>query len=381
MTSPRWPASYPNNCTEESTNREFFFDDADHLEITFDKDSFMEMANNGTMYDYVSVKSLYREEYKLSGTSFAGKTYTVPGNYVELAFVSDNDITRKGYKCTIKPVYTEQVEQPVLLKGYSLSLSGDIGINFYMSLPYEMTNNPDQTYMNFTLPDGTQKDVYLNEAMIKTVDGEDYYVFPINVSAKDMTGKVSAKICKSGKVYDTYTYSVLDYAQYVANRPNLFNKDVLNIVSGMLNYGSAAQTYFGFKTEEMPLSPMAIYPDLKEYQYKLIDNSSIEFVGARLLLKSKPGIKFYFTGATEKTTFQLNGKAMKTTKEDGFIVVTISNIEDMRKMYTITARNFSLTYGVYSYGYSALSSSKVNEDLKNLIGAMYMYNSILYNES
>jgi len=72
------------------------------------------------------------------------------------------------------------------LTGYSVSLEGDIGVNFYMELD-ESVAASENAYMQFTLPNGDTPRVPVSEAAQKTVGGKTYYVFKCNVSATSLS--------------------------------------------------------------------------------------------------------------------------------------------------------------------------------------------------
>ncbi len=69
------------------------------------------------------------------------------------------------------------------------------------------------------------------------------------------------------------------------------------------------------------------------------------------------------------------GKEVQTTKEGQYTVLTIKDISDMEEKFVITSDNFSLSYSIFSYGNQAMNTS--NADLKNLMNAMYAYNTSL----
>ena len=111
------------------------------------------------------------------------------------------------------------------LAGYSLSLTGNIGVNFYMELTDDVVND-ESAYLNFTLPNGTTSKVYVKgtheDGSTATTDttvknGVTYYVFTCEVAAKEMTSDIKAQMIgndgeKKGKVY---TYTVKEYADYI----------------------------------------------------------------------------------------------------------------------------------------------------------------------
>ena len=151
------------------------------------------------------------------------------------------------------------------LAGYSLSLTGNIGVNFYMELSNDIVND-ESAYMNFILPNGTTSKVYVSgthedgstattDTTVK--DGVTYYVFTCEVAAKEMTSDIQAQmIGNNGEKKGTvHTYTVKEYADYILSHmsadESLTSRATIQLVKGMLNYGGAAQKYFGYKTDKL----------------------------------------------------------------------------------------------------------------------------------
>ena len=133
-----------------------------------------------------------------------------------------------------------------VLEGYTLSMDGKIDMNFYMNLPDKLVKD-SSTYMEFTMPDGNVSKVMLADAR-KTTDG--LYVFSCGIAAKQMADKVNARIVSNGVKGEVHTYSVTDYAESVINAASgVYSDKAVNAVKAMLNYGTAAQQYFGYNTD------------------------------------------------------------------------------------------------------------------------------------
>ena len=137
------------------------------------------------------------------------------------------------------------------LAGYSLSLTGNIGVNFYMELSDDVVNDAS-AYMNFTLPNGTTSKVYVSgtheDGSTATTDttvknGVTYYVFTCEVAAKEMTSDIKAQmIGNNGEKKGTvYTYTVKEYADYILSHMSAEESDIskatIQLVKGMLNRG------------------------------------------------------------------------------------------------------------------------------------------------
>ena len=138
------------------------------------------------------------------------------------------------------------------LVGRSISVEGDVGVNFYMEIDPEIAAS-ETAYIQFTIPTGDKTEtetIPVSEAERK--DG--CYVFQCDVAAKEMTSEIKAQIIdpESGKSGAVYTYSVKEYADALLSHAEgnwKFTK-VAPLVKSMLNYGTAAQNYFDRNTKK-----------------------------------------------------------------------------------------------------------------------------------
>ena len=201
------------------------------------------------------------------------------------------------------------------LKGYSLSLDGDISVNFYMSLDDALAAS-DKAKVVFTISslDGSKtrtQTVYVkpqsqaNRTSAYIEDG--YYVFKCKVAAKEMTSVISAQMVDGKSKGNKYEYSVQKYAKYILD--HYYDEKYENeqdIVKALLNYGAYSQLYFNYNLEN--LANTALYEDDREVS--IIDVSELRaFTGspvvgpcgltlksANLELESETVLNLYFTG-------------------------------------------------------------------------------------
>ncbi|MDO4466303.1 MAG: GH25 family lysozyme [Bacillota bacterium] len=254
------------------------------------------------------------------------------------------------------------------LEGYYLSLDNEISVNFCMRLSDAVLSDPT-AYMEFTYPNGLKEKVLISQAKKETIQNTLYYVFPCPVSAKEMTDTIQAQLTFSEGTSALYSYSVEEYANYILNNTDKFDSKTTSIAKAMLTYGKYTQVYFGYRADHTPtcINSLNEY-NLENWKYVLDDsNDKVDFVGCRLVLKSKPSLKLYFLGNAD---FIVDGASVSTNIEGKYTVITISDITDLSHMYTIQTDSFSLKYSVLSYGYEA---SNTNDSLHNLIAAMYAY--------
>ena len=306
------------------------------------------------------------------------------------------------------------------LAGYSLSLTGNIGVNFYMELSDDVVND-ESAYMSFTLPNGTTSKVYVSgthedgstAATDTTVkDGVTYYVFTCEVAAKEMTAEIKAQmIAVNGTRKGTvYTYAVKDYADHIRNNSSKYSSRIINLVNSMLNYGGFTQEYFDYKTDDPANQDLT--EDEKNAVKQTVNASMISrmkakvenaaevctFVSAYLSLRSRTDLCVYVKLAEgvdpSDVTFMVDGEpldpaTLKVEKVNGsscykLVVPDIAAFR-LAEMHTFAvkagsgenAKTATLQYGVFSYFYAVLSDESDTianaEKLRNTVKAMYAY--------
>lgn len=276
--------------------------------------------------------------------------------------------------------------------GHSLSVEGDIGVNFYMELDENVAAS-ETAYMRFLIP-GTngveESDIAVSNAKTKTAGNHTYYIFKCGVSAKEMSSTITAQLIDGDHSGDIYTYSVKDYAEYVLARPEVSEyAAAANIVKAMLNYGAYSQLYFG-KTgvplaneslttaEQQPADVTAATIGKSTYTASLPDG--VVFEGATLSLKSNTTLSLYFTSANNaELSFACSGKTVDKSSVQGYQVARLRGIPsfelDNEFTVSVTANGSTgtISYSPMNYCYNALNNSDTEEKLTNVIKALYVY--------
>ena len=312
------------------------------------------------------------------------------------------------------------------LAGYSLSLTGNIGVNFYMELSDDVVND-ESAYMNFTLPNGTTSKVYVNgtheEGSTATTDttvkdGVTYYVFTCEVAAKEMTSDIQAQmIGNNGEKKGTvHTYTVKEYADYILSHmsadESLTSRATIQLVKGMLNYGGAAQKYFGYKTDKLAsdgltltgrvFNDTSIINNITNDANKASvthDNAKVTFKSAYLSLNSTTDLCVYVQFADDVTvkedmfaiwcnTDQISKDQYEVTKvnEENCYKITLHGMKAsmLNEKYAFyvelsDTEYAELAYGADSYAYTVMSSACDNinniESLREVVKALYAYGS------
>ena len=312
------------------------------------------------------------------------------------------------------------------LAGYSLSLTGNIGVNFYMELSNDVVND-ESAYMNFTLPNGTTSKVYVSgtheDGSTATTDttvknGVTYYVFTCEVAAKEMTSDIKAQmIGNNGEKKGTvYTYTVKEYADYILSHMSAEESDIskatIQLVKGMLNYGGAAQKYFGYKTDKLAsdgltltgtvFNDTSIINNITNEANKAsvtCANAKVTFKSAYLSLNSTTDLCVSVQFADDVTvkedmfaiwcnTDQISKDQYEVTKvnEENCYKITLHGVKasQLNEKYAFyvelsDTEYAELAYGTNSYAYTVMSSACDNinniESLREVVKALYAYGS------
>ena len=278
------------------------------------------------------------------------------------------------------------------LCGYKLSMGGNIGVNFYMTLGDDVLANQDTAYMQFTI-NGTTQTVKVSEA---ARDGS-YYIFRCDTVAKEMTDTITAQIYLSAgnPDGDAYTYSVRDYAVYILNHQSSFDAKTVAVVKAMLNYGASAQKLFSYKTDNLANSilsdsdqkiPYANPSDMSFASPVKAVNSDISLAKVSLSLKTVITLKLYFAGDTTGVDFYIGDDKLTTSKSGNYTVVSVEGIyaqylaEGIQvKAYSGETLLGSVSYAPMNYCYNALTSSEsvITPELKEVVSALYYFNRAL----
>ena len=266
--------------------------------------------------------------------------------------------------------------------GYSCTLNGNVGLNFHMAMSsIALEDNYDDVTVEFTLDDETQTVAYADAKQ----DDAGYVVFTCNVPVKEMTEPITAEVYNGDTKLGTSKYTVKEYADAILSDVITYGQEV-PLVQAMLNYGSYAQKYFGYRTEDLANGDThlgdTVLDDVEQSTFEPYKenisrgNDDVKLYGASLVLESVTTLRLYFTGAQVDTA---TCEAGELIQKGSYYYIDIENIlpQKLAEDYTVTlnygeGESVDITYNCMAYCYQALSSS--NENLKNLVRALYLYN-------
>ena len=265
------------------------------------------------------------------------------------------------------------------LAGYSLSLTGNIGVNFYMELSDQIIADKD-AYMQFTLPNGTITKVLVSEAQTNTTINAEktYYRFPCEVASYEMTQDIKAQMFDgNGKCGKEYTYTVRDYAQYLIDHVDLY-QDAYPFAVAMLNYGACSQKYFNKAVDELANKylnddELEIPDRFEGYIDNFVANKAEnkvlgQFAGLSMVLKSETTLNIFYEPKegidVSKLNFIVDGKEITPVKRGQYYILSLENIKANElgnsKKFTVTDGTNTLSgdYCAMMYCYQVLQAQE-----------------------
>ena len=282
------------------------------------------------------------------------------------------------------------------LAGYSLSLTGNIGVNFYMELSNKIIADKD-AYMQFTLPNGTITKVLVSEAQTNTTINAEktYYRFPCEVASYEMTQDIKAQMFDgNGKCGKEYTYTVRDYAQYLIDHVDLY-QDAYPFAVAMLNYGACSQKYFNKAVDELANkylndNELEILDRFEGYIDNFVANKAEnkvlgQFAGLSMVLKSETTLNIFYEPKegidVSKLNFIVDGKEITPVKRGQYYILSLENIRANElgnlKTFTVTDGTNTLSgeYCAMMYCYQVLTAAEGTyaDDLVTLVKAFSDY--------
>ena len=309
-------------------------------------------------------------------------TYTFAGWTPEVSAVT-GDIT---YKAT----YTAT---PKLFTGHSVTLGGDIGVNFFLN-PAVLDAYSGTKTVKFTV-DGKETTVDVPA----TADDKGYMV-TCNVVAAQMAHQISAVVYVGDTALDeTDSYSVQEYAEAVYAEPGKYLRAedaekapaLQALAEAMLHYGAEAQTVFADALTEKPdrADKNVGVPDYSGVTADAVaakingTASDLNEVATQLDAKYFTNSLFYLQNNTLRVYFTpvKYGQAMPnaeayTGNQSGYYYykdhadIPAAELDDQQDF---AVGDVSFKYSPLNYVVNVLNSNMIDEQ-QNLAKALFLYN-------
>ena len=401
------------------------------LDITFDRSGTITVGNN--IFGNRSVTMHLKHSTQFSSTDFGARSitydFTDAHTYGDPVWnwSKDNTSAAATFTCTDERCKHEETVEATITRGaadgkhvllatvdfggriytdskpfdyfayHSLSLNGDIGVNFYLNLADEEL--AEGVRVDFVWNGKSESVTFDSESEKDTKTG--CYKATCNVCAAEMNDEIAASITIGGasEPIAAETYKVRDYADVIlANQDNKFSDKLITLVKTMLNYGASAQEQFAHNTDApanhdvdydlislIDSEIAAILSDVpdKDSMNAALAGKGIEYYGYSLLLKTKTTLRFYFkkNGADTSALSMLDskGKNVGAVKDydDVYCYIEVTDIpaSKLGENYELRYDDVSLgSYSAFSYVKDVLRNDGGAQPITDTVTALYRYN-------
>ena len=313
-------------------------------------------------------------------------------------FRADSELIPSGSVIDKSTIEGKTLTPPGFLR-HSLTLAGDIGINFYILLTDEEIESGAVVDFTWTVAGVEKTDSCTLTAANKTDLG---YKASVSVPVAEMTYDVTAMLTIAGEQLATDTYSVKRYAdeiltyvykaKYIAqgNTEEQYNR-LATLIGAMLDYGAKAQINFKRNTGNLAnagltysMAPVTVdmIPSTASDMEDGLDEYGLAYAGTTIVYLSKTSMRHYYT-VTDRTKFDavkddvtFGGKKAECKTKDGNIYFELTDIAaaDLDTPYTLTIGTRDYEYSVLDYVRTCLGSVFVPYATAQLVSATYWYN-------
>lgn len=292
----------------------------------------------------------------------------------------------------------------VSLYGRSITLKDNIDVNYYMEMSDSVFEH--DAYLEFKIGGQTYK-LNASDAAEVNENGKTLYKFSCPVNAAQMSDTIETRIVIDNNTKEEFSYSVKEYASELLSKSNEFTAETVKLVKALLNYGTAAQTFFKYNTDKPANAILSdtdkavAAADFDAYKAVIKADSAngaidgLTYYGSSLICKSEMTVRHYFIldNGSDINNYKFNyidtegyevSLIPKKVSDGGVYCVDISGITacSLNKNYVCrvtgmdNSQTIELDYGPLSYAYSVANSKDSSKELKNLMSALYMYSEM-----
>ena len=197
----------------------------------------------------------------------------------------------------------------------------------------------------------------------------------VELAAAQMADVVTVKFITDGVAGEPKTYTIKEYADYILDEANGYDELTKKLVTEMLAYGAAAQTYFEYNDKNLVSDGTGAGTEAPKADKEMTvtgNTDGIRFYGASLVFENKIALRFYFQ-VGENVTFAIEEK-YTVSQKNGLYCVEIADIlpQDLKNDYIVTVTDGPIvTYSPMNY--LVRMNEKGGESLQALVVALYNY--------
>ena len=312
----------------------------------------------------------------------------------------------------------EATEKERLFKGHSISLHGDIALNFYLGAvgdgdvtEADLENGNVKVHFEWKVNDKVKTAECTK--LRKTVEGsKTYYVATCNVPAAEMAYNIHATAYyKDGNEWklhwDNDRYSVKEYGMDLLNSSTATGLQK-NMVRKMLYYGSMAQVQFdrvyadlgladgelstdelaaldsarnAVTSDDIQAAVNAANPGKSKTDMRTIDELGLKYYGSSVIYLTTTTLRHYFkiTDASQSGSWETASNfsfALDANYPTYYVHYDMEDIyaSKLDEYQKFTFNGTDYYFSALDYSNAVLHSDKAPEAEKNLAKATYLYN-------
>jgi len=291
-------------------------------------------------------------------------------------------------------------ENLLTVKGCSVSLKENIGVNMYASFSDDILED-DGAKVRFTYADNSYIEVPLSNYMSTTYNNENVKKITFDTVPAKLTEKIKVSVIKSDNTQtNMFSFSTSDYLYALINSTDKsIDANQKNIAKALLNYGAYSQIYFGVDTADLANKKLTdntvekidsdtVIKSIQGQENGLFSNKDFEYIGSSLVCDSSTDLKLYFVNKSRLTMKQIENQydiSVVNKNTHGFDVGTDGNIlwikvkdlrpNELEEMYSVRILSDDGSVIVEISPSVYIKKALLSEDVKleNLSKAMWMY--------
>ena len=291
-------------------------------------------------------------------------------------------------------------ENLLTVKGCSVSLKENIGVNMYASFSDDILED-DGAKVRFTYADNSYIEVPLSNYMSTTYNNENVKKITFDTVSAKLTEKIKVSVIKSDDTQtNMFSFSTSDYLYALINSTDKsIDANQKNIAKALLNYGAYSQIYFGVDTADLANKKLTdntvektdsdtVIKSIQGQENGMFSNKDFEYIGSSLVCDSCTDLKLYFVNKSRLTMKQIENQyniSVANKNTHGFDVGTDGNIlwikvkdlrpNELEEMYSVRILSDDGSVIVETSPSVYIKKALLSEDVKleNLSKAMWMY--------